>query len=171
MLFVRLSYLEICSTTLTTPQSQTQGGTRYTPHLTRFWASIPPRELLVAIESALRVQGVRVARAVDGSNGELRCRIGGLDHRRMPSKGWVVIESFDTADGSVRSFCLMQRDEVIHRLYLRYNANILYWRCESCRAIPYRGGGCLRPLCNHSNWYNTSSAGGLVDHEEVCLRL
>jgi len=91
--------------------SQTQGGTRYTPHLTRFWASIPPRELSVAIESALGAQGVRAARAVDDSNGEWRYRVGGLDHRRMPFKGWVIVEPFDTADCSVRSFCLMQRDE------------------------------------------------------------
>jgi serine/threonine-protein kinase CHEK1 len=117
MLFVRPSYLEICSTTFTTPQSQTQGGTRYTPHLTRFWASIAPRELLVVIESALKVQGVRAVRTADGSNGELRCRIGGLDHRHVPFKGWVIIELFDTANGSVRSFSVMQRDEVIHRLH------------------------------------------------------
>jgi len=91
--------------------SQTQGGTRYTPHLTRFWASISPLELLAAIENALQVQGVRVKRAADGPNGELRCRIGALDHRRVPFKGWVIAEPFSTADGSVRSFCIMQRDE------------------------------------------------------------
>lgn len=88
--------------------SQTQGGTRYTPHLTRFWASIAPLELLAAIENALQGQGVRVKRA---ANGELRCRIGALDNRRVPFKGWVVAEPFSTADGSVGSFCIMQRDE------------------------------------------------------------
>ncbi|KAH9994618.1 CAMK/CAMKL/CHK1 protein kinase [Russula vinacea] len=91
--------------------SQTQGGTRYTPHLTRFWASISPPELLVAIENALQVQNVRAVRAVNGPSGELRCRIGGIDHRRVPYKGWVIIEPFGTADGSVQSFCMMQRDE------------------------------------------------------------
>ncbi|KAI9454195.1 CAMK/CAMKL/CHK1 protein kinase [Russula earlei] len=90
--------------------SQTQGGTRYTPHLTRFWASVAPPELLDIIESALGVLAVGAAR-VDELNGELRCRIGGLDHRRVPFRGWVIIEPFDTADGSVRSFCVMQRDE------------------------------------------------------------
>ncbi|KAI0288298.1 CAMK/CAMKL/CHK1 protein kinase [Russula brevipes] len=89
--------------------SQTQGGTRYTPHLTRFWASIAPPELLVAIESALEVQKVRSVPAVNGPNGELRCRIGGFDHRRVQYKGWVIIEPFAKAD--VRSFCVMQRDE------------------------------------------------------------
>ena len=58
------------------------------------------------------MQNVRTVQAVNGPNGELRCRIGALDHRRVPYKGWVIIEPFGTADGSVRSFCIMQRDEV-----------------------------------------------------------
>lgn len=91
--------------------SQTQGGTRYTPHLTRFWASIAPLELLATIESALQMQGVRTKRAADGPDGELRWRIGALDHRRVPFKGWVIAEPFSMADGSVGSFCIMQRDE------------------------------------------------------------
>lgn len=52
-------------------------------------------------------------RAVDGPYGELRCRIGKLDHRRVPCKGWVSVEPFSTMDMNARSFCLMQRDEVI----------------------------------------------------------
>src|SRR6266404_263421 len=92
-------------------QSQTQGGTRYTPHLTRFWTSIMPNELIAAIEKALQGLYVRAVRAVDGPNGELRCRIGALDARRVPFKGWAIVEPFATADGSVRSFCIMQRDE------------------------------------------------------------
>jgi len=91
--------------------SQTQGGTRYTPHLTRFWASVAPLELLATIENALRVQDVRTKRAVDGPDGQLRCRIGALDHRRVPFKGWVIVEPFSTPDRSAQSFCIMQRDE------------------------------------------------------------
>jgi len=91
--------------------SQTQGGTRYTPNLTRFWASISPPELIVAIEKALERLSFRTVRAVNGLNGELRRRIGGLDARRVPVKGWAIVESFATAQGSVRSFCIMQRDE------------------------------------------------------------
>ncbi|KAI0300081.1 CAMK/CAMKL/CHK1 protein kinase [Multifurca ochricompacta] len=91
--------------------SQTQGGTRYTPHLTRFWASIAPPELIVAMERALQGQSVRVVRAGNGPNGEVRCRIGALDARRIPFKGWAIAEPFATADGGVRSFCVMQRDE------------------------------------------------------------
>ncbi|KAI0260770.1 kinase-like domain-containing protein [Gloeopeniophorella convolvens] len=93
--------------------SQTQGGTRYTPHLTRFWASVPPPELLGTIEHALAQQGVRAVRApgVGGGGGALWSRVGALDARRVPLKGWVVVEPFLSADGSVQSFCVMQRDE------------------------------------------------------------
>jgi len=91
--------------------SQTQGGTRYTPNLTRFWGSIEPPELLSAIESALEGQGVHAVRAGNGPYNELRSRIGGLDHRRVRFKGWVSVETFSTTDRSVRSFCNMQRDE------------------------------------------------------------
>ncbi|KAH9173847.1 CAMK/CAMKL/CHK1 protein kinase [Lactarius sanguifluus] len=91
--------------------SQTQGGTRYTPNLTRFWASIAPPELIVAIERGLGGLSVRAVRAPSGPNGGLRCRIGAFDARRVPYKGWVIVEPFITADGTVRSFCIMQRDE------------------------------------------------------------
>ncbi|KAH9003291.1 CAMK/CAMKL/CHK1 protein kinase [Lactarius hatsudake] len=91
--------------------SQTQGGTRYTPNLTRFWASIAPAELIIAIERGLVGLSVRAVRAPNGPSGELRCRIGAFDARRVPYKGWVIVEPFITADGSVRSFCIMQRDE------------------------------------------------------------
>jgi len=131
--------------------------------LTRFWASIAPLELLVVIENALQVQGIRAKRAIDGPNGELRCRIGALDHRRVPFKGWVIVEPFSTADGGVRSFCIMQRDEVKVIFYLCLM--LTYWRCETHRAIPYRGGECSGLLYNHNNLPNTSSAGGSEDHE------
>jgi hypothetical protein len=58
------------------------------------------------------VQNIRAVSAANGPNGELRCLIGGRDLRRVPFKGWVIIEPFGTTDGSVRSFCIMQRDEV-----------------------------------------------------------
>jgi serine/threonine-protein kinase CHEK1 len=80
------------------------------PHLTRFWASIPPPELITVIERALERQSIRTVRPVDGPNGELRCRIGAFDARRVPFKGWAIVEPF--VSGSARSFCVMQRDEV-----------------------------------------------------------
>jgi hypothetical protein len=106
------------------------------------------------------VQNVRAVRVANGPNGELRCRIGGIDHRRVPYKGWVIIEPFGTADESVQSFCMMQRDEVRSHLSLfTHRADVLAM-CETHRAIPYRGEGCSRLMCNHSNWHNTSSAEG-----------
>jgi serine/threonine-protein kinase Chk1 len=120
MLFVRPSYflkLTSQSFSLTTPQSQTQGGTRYIPHLTRFWASLAPLELLAAVENELQVQGARVKRVANEPGGGLRCRISALDHRHMPVKGGVIIEPFSTVDGSVGSFCIMERDMVINYCY------------------------------------------------------
>jgi hypothetical protein len=115
------------------------------------------------------MQNVRAVQAVNGSNGELRSRIGALDHRRVPYKGWVIVEPFGTADGSVRSFCIMQRDEVKkNHLYLRLV--LMFWRLETRRVIPYRGEGCSRLLCNRSNSCNTSSAEGSEDRERVYFR-
>ncbi len=157
----------ICSPTVFSPltllQSQTQGGTRYTPNLTRFWASVTPPELIVAIERALGGLSVRAVRAVNGPNGELRCRIGTLDARRVPLKGWAIVEPFATADGSVRSLCIMQRDEVIlSPLTYAYDTNI---DDEAHRVILYRGGGCSRPSYSHKKWRRVSSAVGSEDLE------
>jgi hypothetical protein len=71
--FVHPTFLKLTSQPfpITTPQSQTQGGTRYIPHLTRFWASLAPLELLVAIGNALQVQGVCVERVADEPGGIL----------------------------------------------------------------------------------------------------
>ncbi|KAI9457642.1 CAMK/CAMKL/CHK1 protein kinase [Lactarius psammicola] len=94
------------------PSSRKRRAERATqPNLTRFWASITPIELIGAIERALGRLSVRAVRAVNGPNGELRCRIGALDARRVPLKGWAIVEPFATADGNVRSLCIMQRDE------------------------------------------------------------
>ena len=42
---------------LTDTKSQTQSGTRYTPHLTRFYASIPPEPLFELIHQAFLSRG------------------------------------------------------------------------------------------------------------------
>jgi len=67
---------------------------------------------LTAIESALEAQNVRAVRAANGLYGELRCLIGGSDHRRVPFKGWVVVEPAFRS-GVRFSGCVMQRDQVI----------------------------------------------------------
>ena len=147
---------------LTVLQSQTQGGTRYAPNLTRFWASVSPPELIIAIERALGELSVRTVRIENGPSGELRCRIGSFDARRVAYKGWAIVESFVTADGSMRSLCIMQRDQVIIPPSLLPNLMTLL---SAHRVIPYRGGGCFRTSYNHKLCRHLSSAGGLEDLE------
>lgn len=53
-----------------------------------------------------------LTRDADGSNVQLRLRIGGLDKRKVRFKGWVTAESFVYGDAE-GSFVVMQRDEVI----------------------------------------------------------
>ncbi|KAK0438423.1 kinase-like domain-containing protein [Armillaria borealis] len=90
--------------------SQTQSGNRYTPHLTRFYASLGPSLLLTLIQESLEELGVRCKPSPDSSDGVHRLRIGGRDRRKEIFKGWVLVERF-TYRGSEGSFCIMQRDE------------------------------------------------------------
>ncbi|KAF8060725.1 kinase-like domain-containing protein [Lyophyllum atratum] len=92
--------------------SQTQSGSRYTPHLTRFYASLGHTLLMPLIQESLEALNVRCKAAppVEGPDGPLRLRIGGYDARKMMFKGWVDVEKF-TYRGSVGSYCIMQRDE------------------------------------------------------------
>ncbi|KAK2467496.1 hypothetical protein APHAL10511_000351 [Amanita phalloides] len=93
--------------------SQTQHGTRYTPHLTRFYASIGPTLLMSFIQESLEVLGVKWKSAPhrEDPSGTVvhRLRIGGYDRRRMMFKGWVEVEAFSYR-GHKGSFCVMQRD-------------------------------------------------------------
>ncbi|KAJ6522584.1 CAMK/CAMKL/CHK1 protein kinase [Mycena capillaripes] len=73
--------------------SQTQSGTRYTPHLTR---------------QRLTSLGVTCKDAPPAA-GALRLRIGGHDARKEVFRGWVEIEPFEY-HGSYGSFCVMQKD-------------------------------------------------------------
>ncbi|KAF4586107.1 Chk1 protein kinase [Pleurotus pulmonarius] len=110
--------------------SQTQTGHRYTPHLTRFYASLGPALLLALIKESLEGLNVKCKDHpprplyddtsssssiddIDGGGGgglQYRLRIGGFDKRKVLFKGWVEVEPFEYrgADGS---FCVMQRDE------------------------------------------------------------
>ncbi|KAG9217645.1 hypothetical protein CCMSSC00406_0003666 [Pleurotus cornucopiae] len=97
--------------------SQTQTGQRYTPHLTRFYASLGPPLLLALIKESLEGLNVKCKdqppRPVyDAGGGGLqhRLRIGGFDKRKVMFKGWVEVEPFEYR-GSDGSFCVMQRDE------------------------------------------------------------
>ncbi|KAF5319490.1 hypothetical protein D9619_008540 [Psilocybe cf. subviscida] len=110
--------------------SQTQSGSRYTPHLTRFYASLGPSLLVGLVEESLNNLGVRVKPVprscdrdddqtiVSSESGRLndnepyRLRVGGWDSRRVVFKGWIEIERFTYRDGAMQgSFCVMKRDE------------------------------------------------------------
>jgi serine/threonine-protein kinase Chk1 len=126
-------------------QSQTQGGRRYTPHLTRFYAAAPPAQLRECIVAALGALGVKhkdappaeaaayaddasaeaAGDAGDAGTGALRLRVGGLDARRETFKGWIEIEPYvhrrggDGAQGAQGSFCVLRR-EVVRRACLSW---------------------------------------------------
>ncbi|KAL4251189.1 protein kinase superfamily protein [Abortiporus biennis] len=94
--------------------SQTQFGQRYTPHLTRFYASLGPGILATLIQEALTSFGVKFkppTQIKDGDRaGMLRMRIGGYDKRKLMFKGVIELESFEYGDFS-GTFCLMHRDQ------------------------------------------------------------
>jgi serine/threonine-protein kinase Chk1 len=113
-------------------QSQTQGGRRYTPHLTRFYAAVPPSELLTRIVAAMDLLGVKhkdaphsdvhvsddaEEEAGEASDRALRLRVGGLDARREAFKGWVEFEPYAhrREDGGVGTFCVLRREVVSKR--------------------------------------------------------
>ncbi|KAF8992327.1 kinase-like domain-containing protein [Cyathus striatus] len=88
--------------------SQTQSGTRYTPHLTRFYASLGPTLLISLIKETLELMGVsRKGPEEDGQ--KIRLRIGGWDARRVQFKGWVWVERFSYREVE-GSFCVFARD-------------------------------------------------------------
>ncbi|KAJ6584208.1 CAMK/CAMKL/CHK1 protein kinase [Mycena sp. CBHHK59/15] len=96
--------------------SQTQSGSRYTPHLTRFYASLPPEPLMSLVRDSVQALGV-TCRDAPPNEGALRLRIGGQDQRKEVFRGWVEIENF-VYRGSSGSFCVMQKD----------NGNPISWR-------------------------------------------
>ncbi|TRM62534.1 kinase-like domain-containing protein [Schizophyllum amplum] len=88
--------------------SQTQSGARYTPHLTRFYANVPPTHLMPLVQQTLHANNVQCKGPfVEGES--LRLRIAGYDLRKQLFKGWVDIEAFHYR-GAEGSFCVMQRD-------------------------------------------------------------
>ncbi|KAJ7651929.1 CAMK/CAMKL/CHK1 protein kinase [Mycena rosella] len=115
--------------------SQTQSGTRYTPHLTRFYAGIPPDQLFPLVGEDLSALGVTCREAPPGEGGALRLRIGGQDARKEVFRGWVQLESFEYR-GAQGAFCVMQKD----------SGNPISWR-QLWRALiqsPHVGAHVLR---------------------------
>ncbi|KAJ8507943.1 hypothetical protein ONZ45_g9744 [Pleurotus djamor] len=95
--------------------SQTQTGQRYTPHLTRFYATLGPTLLYPIIKESLQAMNVKCKDSPQpepkpGETQKYRLRIGGFDARKVAFKGWVDVEIFEH-NGSQYTFCLMQRDE------------------------------------------------------------
>ncbi|KAI5122878.1 hypothetical protein M0805_003330 [Coniferiporia weirii] len=92
--------------------SQTQSGRRYTPHLTRFYSSLAPGDLMALIVDAVASLGVKskVAPPDPGTPDRLRLRVGGFDRRKEMFKGWVEAEPF-VYRGIEGTFCVMQRDQ------------------------------------------------------------
>ncbi|KAF8679445.1 CAMK CAMKL CHK1 protein kinase [Rhizoctonia solani] len=95
--------------------SQTQGGTRYTPALTRFYAALSPDEFLPILVTALQGDGVKCAKGDDNSDpehpGRVSFRIGGLDRRREQFRGTIELEPFRLVDrGLDGSFVVMTRE-------------------------------------------------------------
>ena len=96
-------------------QSQTQVGRRYTPCLTRFYASLLPGILLPLITEALTELHVKwkmcePKHEPDGVT-RWRMRIGGFDKRKLMFKGTLELEEFEY-DDLRGSFCVMNREKV-----------------------------------------------------------
>ncbi|KIM75310.1 hypothetical protein PILCRDRAFT_827411 [Piloderma croceum F 1598] len=94
--------------------TQTQSGKRYTPHLTRFYATLAPPLLMSLVKESLEGLGVKCKLSTKDSATEgtsvLRFRVGGYDRRQVLFKGWVEVERFGYK-GKDGSFCVMKRDE------------------------------------------------------------
>ncbi|KAF8992332.1 kinase-like domain-containing protein [Cyathus striatus] len=80
--------------------SQTQSGTRYTPHLTRFYTSLGHTLLISLIKETLELMG---------DEQKMGLRIGGWDARWVQFKGWVWVERFSHREVE-GSFCVFARD-------------------------------------------------------------
>ncbi|KAH9939294.1 CAMK/CAMKL/CHK1 protein kinase [Epithele typhae] len=103
--------------------SQVPGATRprYLKSLTRFFAGLHPRALLMLIMDALTELGVKYNPAKEltadpddpDSRPQLRMRIGGKDRRKLIMKGYVEIEEFEFEIGDKQaqgSFVVFDRD-------------------------------------------------------------
>ncbi|KAI0051546.1 Pkinase-domain-containing protein [Auriscalpium vulgare] len=92
--------------------SQTQHGTKYTPAMTRFYASIPPAALLSVIEPAFASLGAQTKRPDQvQEEGHAKCFVRALDGRKQVLKGWIEVQPFEGWGSVDNSFCIMRRIE------------------------------------------------------------
>ncbi|EIN05436.1 CAMK/CAMKL/CHK1 protein kinase [Punctularia strigosozonata HHB-11173 SS5] len=96
--------------------SQTQTGKRYTPHLTRFYSSLRPPQLMPLLHDAVIGIGLK-CKVPSPKPGDpppdeaplLKFRVGGYDRRHEVVKGWVEIEPFNYNDIN-GSFCVLRKE-------------------------------------------------------------
>ncbi|KAI0653866.1 CAMK/CAMKL/CHK1 protein kinase [Cubamyces menziesii] len=97
--------------------SQTQRGVRYryTPHLTRFFASLQPQTLLPLVQEALASFGVKQNPPREHPPEDeddvamIRMRIGAKDRRKLHMKGHVEMEEFQIGEYK-GTFVVLARD-------------------------------------------------------------
>ncbi|THH28610.1 hypothetical protein EUX98_g5584 [Antrodiella citrinella] len=95
--------------------TQTQAGRRYTPHLTRFYASLGPGILLHLMQeffSQNEIQSNPPKEVQSGQEkGMWKMRVGGFDRRKLIFKGTIEVEPFEM-NGIQGSFVVMARTQV-----------------------------------------------------------
>ncbi|KAF8319425.1 CAMK/CAMKL/CHK1 protein kinase [Clavulina sp. PMI_390] len=84
--------------------SQTQHGTRYQPHLTRFYAGCSPPELLEYLTATI----IRLELHYKVKPEKSLIRVGGYDRRKEKFMGAINVEPFEW-EGGKGSRCVMQR--------------------------------------------------------------
>lgn len=121
---------------------------KYSPHLTRFFASLPPKNLAPLLIEALSALGVKYKVKPPAT-----VLVGGYDVRKEKFKGRVMLEGFKWK-GVECSLVEMAREEVKEML------------SRSCveltlisREIQFRGGNFGRRLSRLHRWSLTCSAG------------
>jgi hypothetical protein len=121
---------------------------KYSPHLTRFFASLPPNKLAPLLIEALSALGVK-----HKVKPPVTVLVGGYDVRKEKFKGRVMLEGFEWK-GVECSIVEMAREEVMETLF------------ESCteltpvsRETRFRGGNFGRRPSRLHRWSPTCFAG------------
>ncbi|TCD61931.1 Chk1 protein kinase [Steccherinum ochraceum] len=93
--------------------TQTQTGKRHTPHLTRFYASLPPEFLLPLLQDFFAESQIQTSapKQIQSQQGICmwRMRAGGYDQRSLVFKGAVEVEPFEM-NGMQGSYVVMVRN-------------------------------------------------------------
>jgi len=94
--------------------TQTQAGRRYTPHLTRFYASLGPGLLLPLMQEFFSENEIQSSEPKEVTSGQekgmWKMRVGGYDRRKLIFKGTIEVEPFEM-NGVQGSFVVMARTQ------------------------------------------------------------